>query len=66
VNQPPYTLDDHARDMNWAEQEDDYAIDALGDRIAAVEEIIAARWPRRMLLRWRLGRSLRLLPPPGA
>jgi hypothetical protein len=37
----------------------DRTIDLNEDRISALEEIVAARWPRRMLLRRRLARSLR-------
>jgi hypothetical protein len=35
------------------------ALSDLEDRIIAVEEVLAARWPRSRLLRRRLARSLR-------
>ena len=31
----------------------------LERRVAALEEVAAARWPRRWLLAWRLGKQLR-------
>jgi len=37
----------------------DSLADRLELRVATLEEIAAARWPRRWLLRARLGRSLR-------
>jgi hypothetical protein len=37
----------------------DSLADFLELRVAAVEEVLAARWPRRWLLAARLGRSLR-------
>jgi hypothetical protein len=38
---------------------DAQAVDAIEVRLIALEEITAARWPRRMILRRRLARSLR-------
>jgi hypothetical protein len=38
---------------------DDEVGEMLEDRIMALEEIVAAGWPRRMILRRRLARSLR-------
>jgi hypothetical protein len=38
---------------------DAQAAAAIEDRLIALEEITAARWPRRMILRRRLARSLR-------
>lgn len=37
---------------------DEYA-EQLAARVAAIEEVLAARWPRRWLLAARLGRVLR-------
>jgi hypothetical protein len=33
-------------------------------RVVALEEVAAARWPRRLLLAWRLGRQLRVSVAP--
>jgi hypothetical protein len=49
----------HARSVNFASSLDDWAIASLEDRVSAIEETLAARWPRRVLLRRRLGRQLR-------
>jgi len=38
--------------------------DALEDRVVAIEEVLAARWPRRLLVAWRLGRKLRQSAAP--
>lgn len=46
-------------DLNFSIEEDELALDALEDRVSAIEETIAARWPRSMVLRRRLGRQLR-------
>lgn len=47
-------------------REEDDPLDVIGhlnelreQRISALEEVLAARWPRRWLLSLRLGRSLR-------
>jgi hypothetical protein len=37
----------------------DFGVDALEDRVSAIEEVLAARWPRRVFLRRRLARQLR-------
>lgn len=37
----------------------DIALDMVEDRLSAIEELLAARWPRRMFLRRRLARELR-------
>jgi hypothetical protein len=37
----------------------DWGIDAVEDRVSALEEVIAARWPRSAVLRRRLRRGLR-------
>jgi hypothetical protein len=37
----------------------DSLAEALEYRVSALEEIVAARWPRRMVLRARLARQLR-------
>jgi hypothetical protein len=41
------------------EFDDDRAADALEDRVIAIEQIIAARWPRSLLLRRRLAHEIR-------
>lgn len=38
----------------------------LERRVAAIEEVLAARWPRRLLLAGRLGRALRASIAPYA
>ena len=53
------TLGSFAVDTNYSIEMSDAAIDALEDRLAALEEVIAARWPRRMVLRRQLARQLR-------
>lgn len=40
------------------EQTDDFAEELLL-QVLAIEEVFAARWPRSVVLRWRLGRELR-------
>lgn len=37
----------------------DEELDAMEERVIALEEIFAARWPRSWLLRWRYARELR-------
>lgn len=44
---------------NYSIETTDQALDVLEDRISAIEEIIAASWPRSMVLRRRLARELR-------
>ena len=57
---PEYpTPDALAVKVNWMIDFSDAAQSELEGRVIALEEIIAARWPRRMLLRWRLARQLR-------
>jgi hypothetical protein len=46
---------------NWQHEMDDEWSEARDRRIAALEEIIAARWPRSMIMRHRLARSLRTI-----
>jgi hypothetical protein len=48
-----------ARDLNFTSDMTDRGLDALEDRIAALEEVIAARWPRSAVLRRQLRRELR-------
>lgn len=48
-----------ARDLNYCTDMTDRAIDGLEDRVAALEEIIAARWPRSAALRRQLAREIR-------
>ena len=38
---------------------DALSLSDLEDRVTAIEELLAARWPRRLLLRRRLARELR-------
>lgn len=38
---------------------DEWADDALEDRVIRLEEIVAARWPRSLLLRRQLAREIR-------
>jgi hypothetical protein len=40
------------------EQTDDFAEETM-IQVLAIEEVFAARWPRSVVLRWRLGRELR-------
>lgn len=45
---------------DWTDQlATDSLLDMLEDRIARLEEVAAARWPRRLLLARRLRRELR-------
>jgi len=37
----------------------DFALDALEDRIIALEQLVAARWPRRLFVRRRLAAEIR-------
>jgi hypothetical protein len=43
----------------WSAEITDEALSLLEERVIALEEVAAARWPRSWLLRRRLGRSLR-------
>lgn len=45
----------HNEDFEWAMRQDEL----LEERIEALEEIVATRWPRRILVRRRLARDLR-------
>ena len=49
----------YAPEVNFSIETSGRAIDVLEDRVSALEEIIAARWPRSMILRRRLARKLR-------
>ena len=53
------TLGSFAVDTNYSIEMTDLGIGALEDRVSALEEIVAARWPRSMFLRRRLARQLR-------
>jgi hypothetical protein len=44
----------------------DSLLDALGTRLIALEEVAAARGPRRLLLAWRLAKALRASVRPFA
>jgi hypothetical protein len=45
----------------------DSLMDALEARVAALEAVVAAPWPWRLVAAWRLGRALRasIAPFPG-
>ena len=53
------TLGSFFADLNYSIEMTDAATGALEDRVSALEELLAARWPRRALLRRRLARKLR-------
>lgn len=44
----------------------DYQLDQISDRITALEEIMAARWPARIAARRRLRRAIRQSAAPFA
>ena len=48
-----------ARELNFAMESTDRALDGIEGRLIAIEEVIAARWPRSAVLRRRLARELR-------
>lgn len=52
-------LDSLARELRAASDFSDSAEAMLESRIIALEELLAARWPRRAVLRRRLARQLR-------
>ena len=57
---PAYpTPDALAVKVNWMIDFSDAAQSELEGRVIAVEEVLAARWPRRVFLRRRLARQLR-------
>jgi hypothetical protein len=45
--------------MNWAEVANDSLAEVTELRVLAIEEALAVRWPRRILVLARLGRELR-------
>lgn len=45
--------------MNYDLQNTDSLAESLELRVLAIEEVIAVRWPRRVLVMGRLGRELR-------
>jgi hypothetical protein len=47
------------RDMHRESLDTDSLAEHLEDRVAAIEEVLATPWPRRILVRARLGRQLR-------
>jgi len=47
------------REMDRDSVTTDQLVSHLESRVVAMEEVMAARWPRRLLLQWRLGRELR-------
>ncbi|SRR6266498_2997494 len=60
-------LDAWRIDTNYAAVVTDSLAGHLERRVTALEEVLAARWPRRLLAAWRLGRQLRksVAPFPG-
>lgn len=55
----PFDAEQFARDAVWSEYVTEEKLSHLEARIIALEEIAAARWPRRLVLLARLGRELR-------
>lgn len=53
------TLRQLASDTNWSIDFTDRAAEMLEYRITDLEAIVAARWPRSVLVRYRLARQLR-------
>jgi hypothetical protein len=53
------TTDQWKIDHNWQHNLDDRLNDVRENRISALEEVIAARWPRSALVKRRLRRRLR-------
>jgi hypothetical protein len=52
------------RDAIRESLDNDFMMGMLEDRITALEEVAAARWPRRILLAARLSRALRASVAP--
>ncbi len=52
-------LVDLRRDVIAESAMTDQLAEDLELQVVAIEEVIAARWPRRILVRWRLARDLR-------
>ncbi len=46
-------------DINHGADLADENTDGIWLQVLALEEFVAARWPRRLLVRWRLARDLR-------
>jgi hypothetical protein len=61
VSEPPFDAGQFARQAIFSIDVSDWAIESLETRVSAIEEIIAARWPRSWLLKRRLARELRAL-----
>jgi hypothetical protein len=57
--EPGMTVEQLRREVNDANDFAERSADLLEQRVAALEEIIAARWPRSIVLRLRLRRELR-------
>ena len=55
----PDEVEQLRRDLNFKTQWDDDQDEITELRITALEELLAARWPRSVLLRRRLARDLR-------
>lgn len=55
----PFDVEQFARQTMFAIEAGDDMGDVLEDRVIAIEQIIAARWPRSWFLRRRLARELR-------
>ena len=55
----PMTVDQLRREVNDASDFAERNVDVLERRVAALEEIVAASWPRSVILRRRLRREIR-------
>lgn len=55
----PFDVEQFARDTIKAIEWSDDDAEELENRVIRLEEIVAARWPRSLVLRWRLAREIR-------
>jgi hypothetical protein len=55
----PFGAEKFARQTAWAIEYGDAVAEVTERRVIRLEEIVAARWPRSMVLRWRLRREIR-------
>jgi hypothetical protein len=55
----PFDVEEFARHTAQAIEFGDDIASMLERRVIRLEEIVAARWPRSMVLRWRLAREIR-------
>jgi hypothetical protein len=56
---PDFDVKKFARETVFAIETGDDGDAVIEDRVIRIEEVIAARWPRRWILRWRLAREIR-------